>query len=180
MKRFLSICIATIITATFFVGCESDESSFGDEVFNDLTNYPYVSIQDRNEDLEEIVGNNFWGFSIVAEEEGTQIRIVYDAQDPNITDHKVFVGFDNDDASAPLDTDVLVATITTFPTELVFTKAAIAAALNVPVTDLETGSVYFRGRSADADGNVVDDPSVFEDFLAYERHAYFYEWPLAQ
>ena len=92
----------------------------------------------------------------------------------------MFVGFDNDDASAPLDTDVLVATITTFPTELVFTKAAIAAALNVPVTDLETGSVYFRGRSADADGNVVDDPSVFEDFLAYERHAYFYEWPLAQ
>lgn len=180
MRRYLSILIVASITATFFVGCANDEPSFGDGIFNDSTNYPYVSIQDRNEDLEEIVGNNFWGFSIVAEDDGNQIRISYDAQDPNIIDHKVYVGFDNDDASAPLDTDALIATITSFPTELVFTKADVAAALNVPVTDLETGSVYFRGRSVDADNNVVDNPAVFEDFLAFERHAYFYEWPLAQ
>ncbi len=179
MRRFLSIFIVASITATFFTGCADDEASFGDEIFNDLTNYPYVSIQDSNEDLEDIVGNNFWGFSIVAEDDGNQIRIVYDTQDPNIIDHKIYVGFDSDEA-APLATDALIATIASFPTELVFTKEDVAAALNVPVTDLETGSVFFRGRSVDTDTNVVDDPGVFEDFLAFERHAYFYEWPLAQ
>ncbi|EDM43805.1 hypothetical protein SCB49_09445 [unidentified eubacterium SCB49] len=180
MKRFFSIFIAASITASLFVSCSEDEPSFGDEIFNDLTNYPYVAIQDRNEDLEGLESNNYWSFSLIAEEGGTQVRVNFDADDPNIIDHKVYVGFDSNDASAPLDTDVLLTTITDFPTELVFTKAEVASALGVPVTDLETGSVYFRGRSIDADDNIVDDPSVFEDYLAYERHAYFYEWPLDQ
>ncbi len=180
MKRFLSIFLAASITATLFVSCEEDEPSFGDELFNDSTNYPYVAIQDRNEELDGLEGNNFWGFSLIAEEDGAQVRIAFDADDENIIDHKVYVGTDSNSNSAPLDTDVLLATITSFPTELVFTKEDVASALGVPVSDLDSGSVYFRGRSVDEDGNVVDDPSVFEDFLAFERHAYFYEWPLAQ
>lgn len=181
MKKYIKIIFALAITAIFTTACDKQEDSFADEIFNDDNNYPYVSIQDVNEEIAYSgTGNNFWGFELVAENDGNQVRIIYRAQDPNIVNHQVYVGFDNNDSTAPLDSDVLIETITTFPTELVFTKEDVAAALGVPVTDLETGSVYFRGRSIDEDGNVVEDPSVFELFLTFERHAYFYEWPLDQ
>lgn len=164
--------------AFLFVGCEGDEPFFGDEIFNDNTNYPYVAIQDRNEDLEGITANNFWSFTLTPENDGNQVRIDYTTQDPNIIYHEIYVGFDSNDSTAPLDTDALLTTLESFPTELVITKDDVANALNVPVSDLDSGSVYFRGRSEDADGNIVDDPSVFQSFLGFERHAYFYEWPL--
>ncbi|MCW9036655.1 hypothetical protein [Altibacter sp.] len=180
MKKFSFLIICVILAGVSFSSCNNDETPFGDTIFNDLSNYPYVAIQDRNEDLEGIIGNNFWDFTLVAEDNGNQVRIEYRSQDPNILSHEVYVGFDSNDSTAPLETDALLATITSFPAELIFTKQDVATALGVPVTDLETGSVYFRGRSVDADGHVVDDPSNFEDFLVFERHAYFYEWPLNQ
>ncbi|MCH2490605.1 MAG: hypothetical protein MK211_10700 [Flavobacteriales bacterium] len=180
MKNYIKLILTICLVSIAFTGCEGDDSFFGDQIFNDDTRVPYVSIQDRNEDLEDIVGNNFWSFQLTAENDGNQVRIEYDSQDNNIVSHEVYVGFDSNDSTAPLESDVLLATITSFPTELIFTKEAVANALNVPVSDLDTGSVYFRGRSRDADGNVVDDPSNLEAFLVFERHAYFYEWPLNQ
>lgn len=164
--------------AFIFIGCEGDEPFFGDEIFNDDTNYPYVAIQDTNEDLEGITANNFWSFVLTPENDGNQVRIVYSTQDPNILYHEIYVGFDSNDSTGPLESDVLLTTIESFPVELVFTKEDIATALEVPLEDLESGSVYFRGLSEDADGNIVADPSVFQTFLGFERHAYFYRWPL--
>jgi hypothetical protein len=160
------------------VGCEGDEPFFGDLIFNEDTKYPYVSIQDSNEDLEGIASNNFWGFTLVPENDGNQVRIVYSSDDTNILYHEIYVGFDSNDSTGPLESDVLLTTLESFPTELVFTKEDIATALDVPLEDLESGNVYFRGLSEDADGNIVSDPSVFELFLGFERHAYFYRWPL--
>lgn len=164
--------------AFILVGCDGDETFFGDQIFNEDTKYPYVSIQDTNEDLEDISSNNFWGFTLVPENDGNQVRIVYSSDDTNILYHEIYVGFDSNDASGPLESDALIITLESFPTELVITKEDVANALNVPVSDLDSGSVYFRGKSEDEDGNIVDDPSVFELFLGFERHAYFYEWPL--
>lgn len=179
MKTHIKLFITLAFISLFSVSCE-DEGFFGDEIFNDETRAPYVSIQDRNEDLEDITGNNFWGFELVAENNGNQVRVAYDSQDNNILSHQVYVGFDSNDETGPLETDALLATINSFPVELIFTKEQVATALNVPVSDLETGSVYFRGRSEDADGNILEDPTKLEAFLIFERHAYFYEWPLDQ
>ena len=81
---------------------------------------------------------------------------------------------------SPPEDGVVLRTLTTFPTEIVITKQEIADALGVSVGDLATGSVFFGGRSVDADDHLVDDPNDFELFLFFERHAYFYEWVLDQ
>ncbi len=178
MKKYIVQIVAIAFVALSLQSCGDDEGYLGQEIFNDSNNYPYVSIQDRNEDLDSINGNNFWSFELTAENNGNQVRIAYDSQDPNIVSHDIIVGFD-DSVSPPKD-GVVLTTITEFPTELVFTKNDIAAALNVPVSDVQTGSVYFGGRSIDGDNHIVENPDNFEDFLVFERHAYFYEWPLDQ
>jgi len=177
IKNITGLILAVLILSA----CEGDEPFFGtDTIFTDAANYPYVSIQDLNEDLEDITGNNFWNFELTSEADGTQVRIEYDCQDPNVVSHSIFVGFENDDDVAPLPSDALVRTITTFPTVEVITKQDVAAALSVDISTLDSGSVYFRGSSMDADGNIVDNAGDFEDFLVFERHAYFYEWELDQ
>ncbi|WP_203293768.1 hypothetical protein [Luteirhabdus pelagi] len=178
MKKYFKHIVTAMVLLVTLSSCNDDEPFFGDEIFSDDAQYPYVGIQDRNEDLEDIVGNNFWDFRLTAENNGNQVRIDYNSQDENIVSHDVIVGFDGN--TSPPEDGVVIATITEFPTELVFTKADIAAALNVSESDLDTGSVYFGGFSIDADDHVISDPSVLETFLIAERHAYFYEWPLNQ
>lgn len=179
MKKHFKYTLLSLVCSLFLISCDGDDSFFGEEIFNDETNFPFVSIFDLNEDLEDIQGNNFWDFMLTEEVGGNQVRIRYDSQDTNIISHTIFVGFESD-SDAPLDTDEALTELSVFPVDLVITKEDVAAALNVPVTDLETGSVFFRGRSIDEDGNVVSDPNVFEDFLSFERHAYFYEWDFGQ
>jgi len=178
MKKYTLYTLIAFSALVTFSACSSDDSYFGEEIFNDQTLYPYVSIQDRNEDLENIPGNNFWNFELTSENNGTQVRIAYDSQDTNIESHQILVGFD-DDVSPPED-GVLLRTITQFPIEIIITKQDIATALNIPVEDLNSGSVFFGGISTDSDGHIVNNPDVFEDFLIAERHAYFYEWDFNQ
>lgn len=177
MKKYIKILFILPIAALVLQGCDGDDSFFADEIFNDASTYPYVSIQDRNEDLNTAFGNNFWNFTLTPEADGTQVRIAYDSQDGNILSHQIYVGLSNTNG-APQDTDALLTTIESFPVELIFTVDQIATALGIPVADLDGDSVYFRGRSTDADSNVVDDAGVFEAFLTFERHAYFYQWPI--
>ncbi len=174
IKLILSIAFVAILLQS----CNDDEVFFGDTIFNDQTNYPYVAIQDRNEDLDSITGNNFWSFELISENNGNQVRIDYRSQDPNIVSHDIIVGFD--DTVSPPEDGVVLRTLTEFPTEIIITKQDIATALNVPLGDLETGSVFFGGLSIDEDGHIVSDPEKFEAFLIAERHAYFYEWELDQ
>lgn len=175
MKNKFKIIFSITIVSILLTNCKS-EDTFSDGIFNDNTNYPYVSIQDRNEPLDGNVGNNFWNFIITSENEGNQIRISYDSQDPNITSHEIIVG--RDSANNPPNDGVVIGTINSFPTELVITKADLAAALNEPIENFNSGSVWFGGRSIDADNHVVDDPANFEVFLTFERHAYDYRWIL--
>lgn len=177
--KSIKYVLTLALTVFILQGCNKDKTFFGDTIFNFTTIWPYVSIQDRNEVYDyNSSGNNFWGFEITAENSGNQIRIEYRSQDPNIISHQILVGFD-DNESPPAD-GVVIATITAFPTELIFSKQDIATALNVPIESLATGSVYFGGISTDADGHVLSDPNLLEDFLIQERHAYFYEWILDQ
>lgn len=178
MKTKYTYLIFALLTSISFQSCKSDEGFFAEQIFNDGTNFPYVSIQDRNEDLDSIVGNNFWSFKLIAENNGSQVRVAFDSQDTNIVSHDIIVGFDGD--TSPPEDGIVLLTLTSFPTEIVITKDDIAIALGVPVSDLDTGSVFFGGRSVDADDHVVDDPINFELFLGFERHAYFYEWELDQ
>lgn len=178
MKNTIKYIALLFLGAFMLQSCNDDESFFAEDIFNDETKFPYVSIQDRNEDLDSIPGNNFWSFQLIAENNGNQVRIAYDSQDTNILSHDILVGFDG--SVSPPEDGVLLRTLTNFPEEIIITKEDVATALGVAVTDLETGSVFFGGRSVDADGNTVDDPSVFELFLGFERHAYFYEWELDQ
>lgn len=178
MKTYFKYIFLGLAFSLFLTGCEGDETYFGETIFNDDTNFPYVGIFDLNEDLEGITGNNFWGFELTPTEDGNAVEIRYDSQDPNISFHEVYVGFDSS-SDAPQDSDVLLTTIDFFPVDLTFTKEQIAQALGVTVEEMEAeGSVYFRGFSQDEDDNIVSDPNVFELFLGFERHAYFYEWPL--
>jgi len=175
--RYIIVCIA-VLGLLGLQSCSNDEGSFGDGIFNSDTKFPYVSIQDRNEDLDSIVGNNFWSYELVSENGGDQVRIAYATQDDNIVSHDIIVGFDG--VANPPEDGVVLRTLTTFPTEIIITKQEIATALNVPVESLQTGSVFFGGKSVDADDHIVDDPNDFELFLFFERHAYFYEWILDQ
>ena len=177
MKTYIKIA-AIVLTSMLFQYCSEDEGFFGEDIFNNETNYPYVSIQDRNEDLEEITGNNFWSFELTAEDDGNQVRIAYDSQDPNIISHDIIVGFDG--AVSPPEDGVVLMTLDSFPNEIVISKQDLANALSVNLEELETGSVYFGGLSRDEDGHQVTNPENFEDFLQFERHAYDYEWKLDQ
>lgn len=178
MKTHIKHIILGLACSLFLVSCEGDEPGFGETIFNEDTLYPLVMIFDLNEDLENITGNNFWSFELTPTEDGNTVEIRYDSQDTNIEFHQIFVGFESD-VDVPQDSDVLLATVESFPTDLTFTKEQIATALGVTVDQLNAeGSVFFRGFSQDADGNIVSNPNIFEDFLDFERHAYFYEWPL--
>jgi len=167
-----------LVAALAIISCESDEPYFGDLIYNDLANYPYVSIQDRNEDLDSLGGqNNYWGYELTPENNGTQVRIDYDSQDDNIVSHQIIVGLDG--STVPPADGVVLLTLTSFPTEIVITLGDIAGALGMTVEELQTNSsIVFGGRSIDEDGNIVDTDENFEDYLFYERHAYYYEWPL--
>ena len=178
MKKYITYIAIAVIGMLLCSSCNNDEGFFGEEIFNEETKYPYVSIQDRNEILDSLSGNNFWGFALISENGGNQVRIAFDSQDTNIESHDIIVGFD--DSISPPEDGVLLRTLVNFPDEIVITKQDLAAALDVSLESLESGSVFFGGRSNDTDGNVVDDPSVFELFLGFERHAYFYEWDLGQ
>ena len=180
MKKYIKLIFALVITAGFIASCE-EEDSFRDEIFNDNTNYPYVAIEDPNEVIEySATGNNFWFLdrSLVAEDDGNQVRINYDSQDPNIIQHQVIIGLDGN--NLPPQDGVVLATITQFPTQLIFTKDQVASALGMNVSDLEDDIIHFGGRSEDADGNVISSSENFEVFLADERHAYQYDWPFNQ
>lgn len=178
MKTYIKNILTAFVASFALVACEGDEPFFGEEIFNDDTLVPLVMIFDLNEDLENITGNNFWNFTLTPTEDGNSVEIRYDSQDTNILFHEVHVGFASD-SDVPQEGDVILTTIESFPVDLTFTKEQVAAALGVTLDELEAeGSVFFRGFSRDADGNEVSDPNVFEDFLAFERHGYFYEWPL--
>lgn len=177
MKK-INLILLFFASLVLFNGCKDDESlHFGEEAFGPDSVFPYVSIQDRNEDLEDISGNNFWNFTLTPENEGSQVRIDYSTQDGNIVSHDIIVGLD-DSESPPAD-GVVLRTLTSFPQEIIITKEEVATALGISIEELESNSfIYFGGRSTDEDGNIIENDERFEAFLTSERHAYFYQWPL--
>lgn len=181
IKYIISFVMITVL----IISCKSDDPYFGEEVYNDLAVFPYVAIQDRNEDLTDFGGNNFWSFELTPESNGNQVRIEFSTQDENIVSHEIGVTFSNPVtlgchlvifASPP--NRVHLRTIYNFPTDEIITKEDVAAALGVSVADLSGTTVYFGGRSVDADGNVVEEVNDFEDYLKCERHAYLYLWDI--
>lgn len=196
-KLTLLLCFSF---AFLFIGCDGDKPFFGDEVFNEQSRLPYVSIQDRNEDLEGIASNNFWDFRLVSENNGNQVKINYSTQDATIESHVILVGLDGQDLGFANQrcrfrvtrSQAVIQTITQFPAEIVITKEDVADALGISLEELESaGNVYFGGVSTDTNGLKIDlandgvenetngdDSIIFEEFLSCERHAYFYVWQL--
>lgn len=176
-----------LIAALAVISCESDEPYFGDLIYNDLSVYPYVAIHDYNEDLDSLGGqNNYWSFELTPENNGNQVRIEYSTQDNNIVSHTITVTSSFVPTTmnctltsfiSPTNT-VEVRTITSFPTDEIISVEQVASALGVSVESLSGSTVYFGGRSIDADGFEVEEIVNFETFLRCERHAYRYSWTI--
>jgi|SRR5690606_14102750 len=178
--------ISLVIIAIAIVSCKSDELYFGDEIYNDKAVYPYVAIHDYNEDLDSLGGqNNYWSFELTPENNGTQVRIEYSTQDANIVSHMITVTLTSPvtmncsaaSFSSPTNTSA-VRTLTSFPTDEIITVEQVASALGVSAESLSGSTVYFGGRSIDADDNVVEEVNDFEDYVKCERHAYLYAWKI--
>lgn len=169
---------SSLIVILAFLACKSDEAYFGDEIYNTKSVFPYVAIHDYNEDLDSLGGqNNYWSFILTPENNGNQVRVQYSTQDDNIIYHNIIVGL-NDSETPPPD-GVVLKTLNTFPIDVVITIEEVAEALGMSVDELNTyPAIIFGGKSEDKDGNIVESTESFENFIFWERHAYYYEWPL--
>ncbi len=177
MKNKIKFIFGLLIISIIFANCKSDSDSFADTIFNFQTTHPYVSIVDLNEEIVfSATGNSFWSGTLTAENEGNQVRIIFESQDPNIVSHDIIIG--RDAANSPPDDGVLLRTITTFPTVIIITKQDLATALNEPIENFNSGIIRFGGISTDADGNVLQSSDDLELFLTFERNAYEYNWNL--
>jgi|SRR5690606_35649289 len=175
-QKYTTLILSLIFLGATFIGCTED-NHVGDEIFNQDTIFPYVFLQDRNEDLDGNTGNNFWSYNLTPENDGFQVRVDYGSQDVTIVKHDIIIGFDS--ANSPPEDGVILRTITDFPSEIIITKDDLANALGVPLETLNSGTLYFGGRSENSAGQIVENPDDLEDFLVWERHAYYYRWNLS-
>ncbi len=157
IKKLISIAFVALLTIVVFTSCEEVEN----QRFPQLTNGGFVKFVEQPdvwEGLEIIGGISLVRYHIGADPATASFIAMTEDPNGNIASYELFVLADFEDAP---DEPIAYMSTTSFPFNVSFTTADMAALFGVPVETFEQNDTFeFSSRTTLIDGTVYNsDPS---------------------